>query len=119
LAFGALSPQGLTQVSGELGTGTQQATFNAMNLFMGVMTDPFMAGRGGDGASFIPTAYADDTTALGYAANGKARSLGARCLCRDLPQGASVGADLRSTLERLVGRLRRFADHRRQQRCRL
>jgi hypothetical protein len=35
LAFGALSPQGLTQVSGELGTGTQQAKFNAMNLFMG------------------------------------------------------------------------------------
>jgi autotransporter-associated beta strand protein len=78
LAFGALSPQGLTQVSGELGTGTQQATFNAMNLFMGVMTDPFMAGRGGDGASFIPTAYADDTTALGYAANGKTRSASER-----------------------------------------
>lgn len=78
LAFGALSPQGLTQVSGELGTGTQQATFNAMNLFMGVMTHPFMAGRGGDGASVIPTAYADDTTALGYAANGKARSASER-----------------------------------------
>nr|WP_301293839.1 autotransporter domain-containing protein [Nitrobacter winogradskyi] len=78
LAFGALSPQGLSQVSGELGTGTQQATFNAMNLFMGVMTDPFMAGRGGDGASVIPTAYADDTTALGYAANGKTRSASER-----------------------------------------
>jgi uncharacterized protein with beta-barrel porin domain len=78
LAFGALSPQGLTQVSGELGTGTQQATFNAMNLFMGVMTDPFMAGRGGDGASVIPTAYADDTAALGYAANGKTRSASER-----------------------------------------
>jgi autotransporter-associated beta strand protein len=78
LAFGVLSPQGLTQVSGELGTGTQQATFNAMNLFMGVMTDPFMAGRGGDGASVIPMAYADDTTALGYAANGKTRSASER-----------------------------------------
>jgi uncharacterized protein with beta-barrel porin domain len=78
LAFGALSPQGLTQVSGELGAGPQQATFNAMNLFMGVMTDPFMAGRGSDGASVIPTAYADDTTALGYAANGKTRSASER-----------------------------------------
>lgn len=35
LVFGALSPHGLAQVSGELGTGTQQATFNAMSLFMG------------------------------------------------------------------------------------
>ncbi len=49
-----------------------------MNLFMGVMTDPFMAGRGGDGASVIPTAYADDTTALGYTANGKTRSASER-----------------------------------------
>lgn len=78
LAFGALSPQGLTQVSGELATGTQQATFNAMGLFIGVMTDPFMAGRGGDGASVIPTAYADDTSALGYAANGRRRSASER-----------------------------------------
>jgi uncharacterized protein YhjY with autotransporter beta-barrel domain len=78
LAFGALSPQGLTQVSGELGTGTQQATFNAMNLFMGVMTDPFMAGRGGDGASVVPAAFADDTAVLGYAANGKTRSASER-----------------------------------------
>jgi autotransporter-associated beta strand protein len=46
LAFGALTPAGLTQVSGETATGTQQTTFNAMNQFMGVMTDPFVAGRG-------------------------------------------------------------------------
>jgi autotransporter-associated beta strand protein len=43
--FGALTPAGLTQASGELATGAQRATFDAMNLFMGVMTDPFMAGR--------------------------------------------------------------------------
>ena len=36
----------LTQVSGETATGSQQTTFNAMNQFMGVMTDPFIAGRG-------------------------------------------------------------------------
>ena len=39
-------PFNLTQASGELATGSQQTTFDAMNLFMGVMTDPFIAGRG-------------------------------------------------------------------------
>ena len=33
-------------MSGELGAGTQQATFDAMGLFMGLMTDPSTAGRG-------------------------------------------------------------------------
>lgn len=45
LAFGALAPAGLTQVSGELATGSQQATFDAMTQFMGVMTDASGAGR--------------------------------------------------------------------------
>jgi uncharacterized protein with beta-barrel porin domain len=54
-ALFALSPgapllNALTQVSGETATGSQQTTFNAMNQFMGVMTDPFVAGRG-DGVS--------------------------------------------------------------------
>ena len=49
----------LTQISGESATGSQQATFDAMNLFMSVMTDPFVAGRG-DGASM-------GTTTPGYA----------------------------------------------------
>jgi uncharacterized protein with beta-barrel porin domain len=49
IVFGALTPAGLTQLSGEAGTGSQQATFNAMNQFMGVMTDPFVAGRGDGG----------------------------------------------------------------------
>ena len=43
---GAPLAHALTQVSGETATGSQQATFNAMGQFMGVMTDPFM-GRGG------------------------------------------------------------------------
>jgi T5SS/PEP-CTERM-associated repeat protein len=47
LVFGALTPAGLTQVSGEIATGSQQSTFNAMTQFMGVMTDPFTAGRCG------------------------------------------------------------------------
>jgi uncharacterized protein with beta-barrel porin domain len=59
-AFFGLSPGGLTQASGELGTGSQQTTFDAMNLFMGLLTDPSVAGRGGSstpGAS-APTGYA-------------------------------------------------------------
>jgi autotransporter-associated beta strand protein len=80
LAFGALSPQGLTQVSGEAATGTQQATFDAMSLFMGVMTDPFMAGRG-DGipsSNGAPAFAAEDHDALGYAARGNGRNAAER-----------------------------------------
>jgi fibronectin-binding autotransporter adhesin len=72
IAFGALSSAGLTQVSGELGTGSQQTTFQAMNQFMGVMTDPFIDGRG-DGLSSggtTATGYAD-VDALAYAAKRK------------------------------------------------
>jgi len=47
VSFATLTPGGLTQASGELATGSQQATFDAMNLFMGLLTDPFVAGRGG------------------------------------------------------------------------
>jgi autotransporter-associated beta strand protein len=61
MAFGTLTPAGLTQVSGETATGTQQTTFNAMNQFMGVMSDPFIAGRG-DGFG------APGGAATGYAA---------------------------------------------------
>jgi T5SS/PEP-CTERM-associated repeat protein/autotransporter-associated beta strand protein len=54
----------LTQASGELATGSQQATFDAMNLFMGLLTDPFAAGRGGSPASgaSAPTGYASTQT---------------------------------------------------------
>jgi uncharacterized protein with beta-barrel porin domain len=73
IVFGSLTPAGLSQLSGEVATGSQQTTFNAMGLFMGVMTDPFIAGRGdpisGGGR---PNAYADESMA--YAASGKGRS---------------------------------------------
>jgi uncharacterized protein with beta-barrel porin domain len=61
LVFGTLTPAGLTQASGESATGSQQATFDAMGLFMGVMTDPFIAGRS-DGANANGPApgYADE-----------------------------------------------------------
>ena len=66
-AFAGLSPAGLTQVSGELATGTQQATFDSMNLFVGLLTDPFIAGRnGGVGGGAGVTPFADEQ-ALAYA----------------------------------------------------
>ncbi len=46
LVFGALDAKGLSQVAGELGIGTQQTSFDAMTIFMGVMMDPFAVGRG-------------------------------------------------------------------------
>ncbi|HEX9471819.1 MAG TPA: autotransporter domain-containing protein, partial [Bradyrhizobium sp.] len=60
LAFGGLTPAGLTQISGETAVGSQQTTFDAMNLFMGLLTDPFIDGRGDGvtaGAS-VPSGYA-------------------------------------------------------------
>jgi autotransporter-associated beta strand protein len=74
IVFGTLRPAGLTQISGETATGSQRTTFNAMNQFMGVMTDPFTAGRG-DPASGggTPNAYADEES-LADAAKGKSAS---------------------------------------------
>jgi autotransporter-associated beta strand protein len=46
MAFGALTPQGLTGVSGELGVASTQAQINAQDQFLGLMLDPFIAGRG-------------------------------------------------------------------------
>ena len=70
MGFFGLSPAGLTQVSGESATGSQQTTFNAMNQFIGVMTDPFISGRGGPvSAGGPPNAYAEDSSA--YAARGR------------------------------------------------
>jgi hypothetical protein len=41
MAFGTLTLAGLTQVSSEPATGSEQTTFDAMNLFMRFLTDPF------------------------------------------------------------------------------
>ena len=70
MVFAALTPAGLSQAAGETATGSQQTTFDAMTQFMGVMTDPFIAGRG-DGAAFGGNAigYAED--ALAYARGRK------------------------------------------------
>jgi uncharacterized protein with beta-barrel porin domain len=74
--FGTLTPAGLTQISGETATGTQQTTFDAMNLFMGLLTDPFVAGRGDPVTSSTGApGFADEAEMPNaYAANGKTRS---------------------------------------------
>ncbi|KWV43595.1 hypothetical protein AS156_25135 [Bradyrhizobium macuxiense] len=70
--FAGLSPNGLTQASGESATGSQQATFNAMGLFLGLLTDPFVAGRdGGLGGNAGATPFADEAGAMSYAAASK------------------------------------------------
>jgi uncharacterized protein with beta-barrel porin domain len=63
-AFFSLNAGGLSQVSGESATGSQATTFNAMNQFMGVMTDPFIDGRGDGGTpnASAPTGYASTQT---------------------------------------------------------
>jgi hypothetical protein len=94
MAFGTLTSAGLTQISGELPTASQQTTFDAMNLFLGLLTDPFVAGRGdpvsaGGGAS--PFA-ADDREALAYA-SGKARSKSERDAYAAVYRKAPIMAD--------------------------
>lgn len=59
--------KGLTQLSGETATGSQQTTFNAMHQFMGTMLDPFIDGRGATSAPAGAVPYADDNS-LAYAA---------------------------------------------------
>jgi len=76
LVFGALSPAGLTQASGEVATGSQQTTFDAMGLFMGLLTDPLVAGRGDpvSASSGAPQFAEQSDRASAYADNGKPRT---------------------------------------------
>ncbi len=68
LALANLSPAGLTQASGESGTGSQQTTFNAMSLFLGLLTDVFGSGRSGAPGT---TPFGDEASANAYAATGR------------------------------------------------
>jgi uncharacterized protein with beta-barrel porin domain len=68
VALANLSPAGLTQASGESATGSQQTTFNAMNLFLGLLTDVFSSGRSGTPGA---TPLVEETDANAYAATGK------------------------------------------------
>ena len=77
LLNGITSAQGyslaLTQLTGETATGSQQTTFDAMNLFMGTMLDPSSRGPApapGGGAS----GYAAEGDASAYASAGRQRT---------------------------------------------
>jgi uncharacterized protein with beta-barrel porin domain len=73
--FGTLTPGGLTQASGELATRTQQTSFEAMNLFLGLLTDPFVAGRGESAAPPAGASqFAEENDAYAYASSGKPRT---------------------------------------------
>jgi hypothetical protein len=84
--------QNLTQAAGETATGSQQTTFDAMNLFMSALTDPFIAGRG-DPVSWSsgapPFAEEDDSASL-RGERQAAFEERARCLRRALSQGAAA-----------------------------
>ncbi|WP_198031778.1 autotransporter domain-containing protein [Bradyrhizobium sp. Ec3.3] len=60
IAFGGLTPAGLTQLSGEVATGSQRATFNAMGLFLGLLTDPVSRGDAGVATASGATGFADE-----------------------------------------------------------
>jgi autotransporter-associated beta strand protein len=95
LVFGGLTPAGLTQISGEVATGTQQTTFDAMGLFMGLLTDPFIAGRGDPVASSsaAPQFAEESDAASAYASNGKPRSKSERDAYAAIYRKAPVMAD--------------------------
>ena len=63
----------LSQLTGEGATGTQQTTFDAMNIFIGTMLDPFTRSTGstpGGGSS----GYASEGDASAYASDGRRRT---------------------------------------------
>lgn len=65
--FAMLTAAQLTQSDGELATGSQQTTFDAMSMFMGLLTDPF-TGRGGGVNGAMPAPGYADEGASAYAA---------------------------------------------------
>ncbi|MDP2324361.1 MAG: autotransporter domain-containing protein, partial [Gammaproteobacteria bacterium] len=77
-ALFGLSGSGLSnalgQISGEGATASQQTTFDAMSLFMGLMTDPFIGDRGVAGAPRDGTMSYAAGDALAYAGSGRRRS---------------------------------------------
>jgi autotransporter-associated beta strand protein len=79
LVFGTLTPAGLTQVSGETATGSQQTTFSAMTQFITMLLDPFISGRGDTPVSTAnATLFAEEgDAASAYATAGRKRRTGA------------------------------------------
>jgi uncharacterized protein with beta-barrel porin domain len=72
MVFGTLNANGLSQLSGEAGADTTQASFDATNQFMNLLLDPFNDGHlGTDGAPGSAT----ERPPLGYAATNDRASL--------------------------------------------
>jgi uncharacterized protein with beta-barrel porin domain len=67
----------LNQLSGEAATGTQQATFDAMNTFMGTMLDPFNRGTGSTPGGSV-SGYASEGDASAYTSDGRKRTAAER-----------------------------------------
>jgi T5SS/PEP-CTERM-associated repeat protein/autotransporter-associated beta strand protein len=64
---------GLTQASGEVATGAQQGTFNAMSQFLNAMLDPFFGNRNDTGAPVSGVSqYAEGGAATHASANSDA-----------------------------------------------
>ncbi|QFI77384.1 autotransporter domain-containing protein [Bradyrhizobium betae] len=80
IVYGALTAAALTQATGEHATGSQQTTFDAMGMFTGLLTDPFMQREGAPPAApgHQSFAAADEEEALGYAARERRRLAGER-----------------------------------------
>jgi len=94
--YSTLTPAGLTQASGEIATGAQQTTFDAMTLFMGAMTDPFTGGRGDPAASPSTGAsgFADADNSSAHASAGRKRSVAERDAYAAIYRKAPVAADI-------------------------
>ena len=79
VALGSLSPAGLTQLSGETATGSQQTTFQAMTQFLGSLLDPFVGGRGEAPTSPAARSFAaEDDGANAYASGRRKRTAAER-----------------------------------------
>jgi uncharacterized protein with beta-barrel porin domain len=63
----------LTQLSGEAATGTQQTTFDAMNMFMSTMLDPSNRGPASTPGGGV-NGYASAGDASAYASDGRKRT---------------------------------------------
>ncbi len=94
LLFLGLTPTGLTQASGEVATGSQQTTFDAMNLFLGLLTDPFMdrSGNGVNGGAGASPFAEESDGASAYAAKDKPRSRSERDAYAAIYRKASIAA---------------------------
>jgi uncharacterized protein with beta-barrel porin domain len=68
LVYGGMTAPGLTQASGESGTGSQQTTFNAMSQFMGLLTDPLAQRNGGADPAGGTSGFVEEDSTSAYTA---------------------------------------------------